>query len=106
MYKPKPTAGKKSVKKSCKKTTLKTDPVKQARIAGFSKTVKAILLEKLQTTDEFLDAQDMKQLFKKGDNTLANWRKSGMIVGSKTGRGYVYHKAMVYAMLINTLPKG
>lgn len=81
----------------------KTDKKKQAKIAGFSSVVKKMLLKKLESCDELLDAQDMKQLFKVGDNTLRNWRMRELIVGSKMGRGFFYHKAMVYLMLIKNL---
>jgi adenosyl cobinamide kinase/adenosyl cobinamide phosphate guanylyltransferase len=89
-----------------RKCIKKKDQKKQARIANFSKMVRELLVKKLESCDELLDAQDMKQLFKVGDGTLRNWRECGLIVGSEVGRGYVYHKAMVYLLLINGLPKG
>lgn len=81
----------------------KTDKKRQAKIANFSSFVRQLLLKKLENCDELLDAQDMKQLFKVGDNTLSNWRKRELIIGSKMGRGFYYHKAMVYGMLIKNL---
>jgi len=81
----------------------KKDKKRQAKIANFSSIVREMLLKKLESCDELLDAQDMKQLFKVGDNTLRNWRMRKLIVGSKMGRGFFYHKAMVYLMLIKNL---
>ena len=57
-------------------------------------------------SNKWLDAQDMKLLFKITDNTLRNWRKWKIIQGSKTGRGYLYNEGQVQAMLINNLGKG
>lgn len=63
-------------------------------------------LSGLKLSDEWMDAQDMKQLFKVGDNTLGNWRKWGILQGSRIGRGYYYNKAQVQALLIKNLGKG
>lgn len=66
---------------------------------------KKIPLSNADLTDEWMDAQDMKLLFKVKDSTLANWRKWSIIQGSKTGRGFLYNKGQIQAMLRNNLGK-
>ena len=63
-------------------------------------------IPKSELSEEWMDAQDMKFLFKVTDNTLGNWRKCCIIIGSRIGRSYFYNKAQVQALLINNLGKG
>ena len=42
----------------------------------------------------------MKQLFKKADDSFANRRNTCIVMGSKKGRGSIYHQAKFYPMLI------
>jgi hypothetical protein len=70
------------------------------------KNAKSKPIPKLELSEEWMDAQDMKLLFKVTSNTLRNWRKWRIITGSRIGRGYFYNKAQVQQLLIKNLGKG
>ncbi len=91
----------KRIPKKTNKKQLKKQVVSKKYIKENPSPVPASAL-----SNKWLDAQDMKLLFKVTDNTLYNWRKWKIIQGSKTGRGYLYNEGQVHAMLINNLGKG